>query len=228
MKEFDFWDDVLVVMWIVIMIAMMFAFASVSKASESQGVEILKHCVYGCIPDYLQASISWRPAYAANKPDDYLICGKAVYTRHIYRLEWERENGYYFLNYSAFGRYGLSETYYCSWKSEIIGSKGIDWQSLMVMWRSPYLVDAGANVTSHAYSHPQGAVSLALPLPGEGSLVFTTDFDDVHVWDGNTTKYFTREDAKVRPYIEVHYISENGELHYRGEVGVEIRMKDEG
>ncbi len=176
------------------------------------------------LPGSMSASISWRPAYEEPNPDDLLVSFKAMYDRHTYRLGWERENGDCFLNYAAYGKYDLSEPYYWSWKTEVMSSKGINWQTLMAMWRSPWLVDAGVNVTSHAYSDPQGAVSFACPLPGEGSVIFTTDFDEIHVWDANTLKYLTPEGSKVRPYIEVHYFSENGDRYYRGEVGVEFEL----
>lgn len=173
------------------------------------------------IPIALALSLSLRPANLDDAPFDYLACCKAVYEFHAYSLEWEREDGRYFLNYAAYGRRGLNDTYYTLYSTEIVASKGISRQ-LVTVGRDILLLGVGAALTTHEYSKPRGAIIFRAPLPGDGSVLFTTDFNKVHVWDANTKHRFNAEGG-VSPFVEGHLMHDR-RTYWRAEIGLEIQL----
>jgi len=147
-----------------------------------------------------------------------------MYAMHGYSLEWEREDGAYYLNYSGYGERGLSGRYRLAYSTEVIDSKGINRQMMGVMRDFDNFFSAGFTAVAHEYSHPDWAVRFSAPLPGDGSVTWTTDFNRTHIWDAETRLRFLGDDKKIRPYIEGHYFRDNSDEYYRGEVGIELRI----
>jgi len=173
------------------------------------------------IPISLALSLSLRPAYRSGEPFDYLVGGRAIYEFHAYCLEWERENGSCFLNYAAYGRRGLNKTYYMSYSTEVVTGKEINRQTILI-GRDILLLGVGAAAVTHEYSNPRGAVTFSAPLPGDGSLRFTTDFNRIHVWDAETSCRFNA-DGGIVPFMEGHLLHDR-RTYWRAEIGLEIRL----
>jgi hypothetical protein len=186
------------------------------------------------IPIYMALSVSLRPAYQEGEPFDYLARLGAMYATHGYSVEWEREEGDYYLNYAGYGERGLGGRYRLAYSTEVIDSKGIDRQMAGVMrdfelWnkdgqdKQDNFFSAGFTIVAHEYRDPGWAVRLGAPLPGDGSVTWTTDFNRVHIWDAETRYHFAGAGKMIRPYVEGHVLHDR-RTYWRGEVGVEIRL----
>jgi len=176
------------------------------------------------IPLAIALSMSVRPAVNSDVMD-YLARVQANYKYETYRLEYEREEGDCYLNYAAYGKRSTGDTYYVEYSTNVIESKRIDRQ-IVTFARDVFLLGVGGTATTHKYSKLRGAINLSCPLPG-GEVKWITNALNVHIWDIDTRMFFTKKDNLVRPYIEAHFLSDNGDRYYRCEVGLEITLRSE-
>ena len=173
------------------------------------------------LPIALGLALSIRTPNLPDLPFDYEVSAESQWTGLNASVAYEREDGAYYLNYSAeFDRgllYGLNFT--C--RTQIKEAHDIDRQSAIV-GRKWTLFGIGAGAVAEKYSKPRGAVDFWVPLPN-GGLTFTTDFNQIHLWDG-TIRYDFLESGRVIPYILGVFLSDNGTRWYQGKVGVEIKL----
>jgi len=182
------------------------------------------------LPLSLAFALSLRTPNVGNVTD-YEVSFKPKWDPVACKMIYEREDGKNYYGYNLTGEHGLFYGLDIQVRTQIKTAKDVDRQSVVIgrkfERRTGFFEGAwggiGAGAVARYYSRPKGAIDLSMSLPG-GRLIFTTDFNQVHIWDGETQFGFHVSERVMLVAIG-KYFGDGDKMFWAAKGGVEIELK---